>query len=259
MKKKVSQDKVVYFINYILLVLLLVIELYPLIYIVSCSFSSGDALMTGKVRLLPVAPTLDSYKAVFEYSSIWTGYKNSLIYTVVGTLISIVLTLFAAYPLSRDDFQGKKCLMGVFLFTMMFSGGLIPSYLLVKNLGLIDSMWSIILPGAVSAYNVIVARTYFKQTIPNELLEAAQMDGCEDFKFFQSIIPLCFLPLSLLGQGILKLGYHRLNGKKRRGIIHALQIDRRYTGKPESNRPEPRSKRQDGLKACHRHRSGCYR
>ena len=192
MKKKVSQDKVVYFINYVLLALLLVIELYPLIYIVSCSFSSGDALMAGKVRFLPVDLTLDSYKAVFKYSSIWIGYKNSLIYTVIGTVISIVLTLFAAYPLSRTDFQGGNVFMGLFLFTMMFSGGLIPSYLLVKNLGLIDSMWAIVLPGAVSAYNVIVARTYFKQTIPNELLEAAQMDGCEDFKFFQKIV----VPLS---------------------------------------------------------------
>ncbi len=192
MKKKISQDKVVYFVNYILLGLMLLIELYPLIYIVSCSFSSGDALMAGKVHFLPVDFTFDSYKAVFKYNSIWTGYKNSLIYTVLGTVISIVLTLFAAYPLSRADFRGRGVFTGLILFTMMFSGGLIPSYLLIKNLGLIDSMWSIILPGAVNAYNIIVARTYFKQTIPLELLEAAQMDGCEDFKFFKSIV----VPLS---------------------------------------------------------------
>lgn len=192
MKKTINQDKVVYFINYILLALLLIIVLYPLIYIISCSFSSGDALMSGKVRFLPVDPTLDSYKAVFKYNSIWTGYANSLLYTGLGTLVSIVVTLFAAYPLSRDDFMGKKIITRIFLFTMMFSGGLIPSYLLIKNLGLIDSMWSIILPGAVSAYNVIVARTYFKQTIPKELLEAAQMDGCSDFKFFNAIV----IPLS---------------------------------------------------------------
>lgn len=192
MKKTINQDKVVYFINYILLAMLLIIVLYPLIYIVSCSFSSGDALMTGRVRFLPVEPTLDSYKAVFKYSSIWTGYANSLLYTGLGTLVSIVVTLFAAYPLSRDDFMGKKIITRIFLFTMMFSGGLIPSYLLIKNLGLIDSMWSIILPGAVSAYNVIVARTYFKHTIPKELLEAAQMDGCSDFKFFNAIV----IPLS---------------------------------------------------------------
>ena len=192
MKKTLNQDKVVYFINYVLLAVLLIIVLYPLVYIVSCSFSSGDALMTGRVRFLPVDPTLDSYKAVFKYDSIWVGYANSLVYTIGGTIISIALTLFAAYPLSRDDFRGKGILTGLFLFTMMFSGGLIPSYLLIKNLGLIDSMWAIILPGAVSAYNVIVARTYFKQTIPNELLEAAQMDGCTDFKFFRSIV----VPLS---------------------------------------------------------------
>ena len=138
-KKKITQDKVVYFINYILLTLLLILVLYPIIYIVSCSFSSGSALMAGRVRLLPVEPTLDSYKAVFKYDSIWTGYVNSLGYTVVGTLISIVLTLFAAYPLSRDDFQGNRIFTGLFLFTMMFSGGLIPSYLLIKNLGLTDT------------------------------------------------------------------------------------------------------------------------
>lgn len=191
-KKKITQDKVVYFINYVLLALLLVIVLYPIIYIVSCSFSSGSALMAGRIRLLPVEFTFDSYKAVFKYQSIWSGYKNSVIYTIVGTLISIVFTLYAAYPLSRDDFQGQKLFTGLFLFTMMFSGGLIPTYLLVRNLKLIDTMWAIVLPGAVSAYNMIVARTFFKQTIPKELMEAAEMDGCSDFKFFSRIV----IPLS---------------------------------------------------------------
>ena len=191
-KKKITQDKVVYFINYVLLALLLVIVLYPIIYIISCSFSSGSALMAGRVRLLPVEFTFDSYKAVFKYQSIWSGYKNSVIYTIVGTLISIVFTLFAAYPLSRDDFRGQKLFTGLFLFTMMFSGGLIPTYLLVRNLKLIDTMWAIVLPGAVSAYNMIVARTFFKQTIPKELMVAAEMDGCSDFKFFSRIV----IPLS---------------------------------------------------------------
>ena len=191
-KKKITQDKVVYFINYVLLALLLVIVLYPIIYIISCSFSSGSALMAGRVRLLPIEFTFDSYKAVFKYQSIWSGYKNSVIYTIVGMLISIVFTLFAAYPLSRDDFRGQKLFTGLFLFTMMFSGGLIPTYLLVRNLKLIDTMWAIVLPGAVSAYNMIVARTFFKQTIPKELMEAAEMDGCSDFKFFSRIV----IPLS---------------------------------------------------------------
>lgn len=177
--------------NYILLGLLLITILYPLIYVVSASFSSGEALASGKVRLFPVEPTLLSYKTVFEYDAIWVGFVNSIIYTVVGTVVSMVLTLLAAYPLSRDDFRGKKVLSSIFLFTMMFSGGLIPTYMLVKNLGLMNTMWSIILPTAVSAYNVIVARTFFNQTIPKELLEASQMDGCSDFRFFsQIVIPL---------------------------------------------------------------------
>lgn len=190
--KKLTQDKVVYFINYIMLTVLLVMVLYPLIYIVSCSFSSGDALMSGKVKLFPVDLTLQSYQAVFKYQSIWTGYRNAIIYAVVGTVISMVLTLFAAYPLSRSDFRGKKIFTVIILFTMMFSGGLIPTYLLVKNLGLMDSIWAVVLPGAVSAYNIIVARTFFANTIPKELQEAAEMDGCSDFRFFVKIV----LPLS---------------------------------------------------------------
>ena len=190
-KKRITQDRIVYFINYILLGLLLITILYPLVYVVSASFSSGEALASGKVRLFSVEPTLLSYKTVFEYDAIWVGFVNSIIYTVVGTVVSMVLTLLAAYPLSRDDFRGKKVLSSIFLFTMMFSGGLIPTYMLVKNLGLMNTMWSIILPTAVSAYNVIVARTFFNQTIPKELLEASQMDGCSDFRFFsQIVIPL---------------------------------------------------------------------
>ena len=190
--RRITQDKVVYFVNYVLLTLLLVIVLYPIIYIVSCSFSSGDALMSAKVRFLPVEPTLESYETVFEYNSIWTGYMNSIIYTVSGTVLSIALTLLAAYPLSRDDFRGKKFFTILFVFTMMFNGGLIPTYLLVKNLNLTDTMWAVILPTAVSAYNMIVARTFFKQSIPKEMLEVAEIDGCTDFRFFWKIV----LPLS---------------------------------------------------------------
>lgn len=191
-RKKITQDTIVYFINYILLTVLLVVVLYPLIYIISCSFSSGDALMSGRVKLFPVDLTLQSYKAVFKYRSIWTGYRNSIIYAIVGTLISMVLTLFAAYPLSRDDFRGKKIFTVIILFTMMFSGGLIPTYLLVKNLDLMDTIWAVVLPGAVNAYNIIVARTFFANTIPKELQEAAEMDGCTDFRFFVRIV----IPLS---------------------------------------------------------------
>ena len=176
--KKLTQDRVVYFINYVMLAVFLIIVLYPLIYIISCSFSSGDALMSGKVKLFPVEPTLQSYRAI--------------VYTLVGTVISMVLTLFAAYPLSRSDFRGKKVFTVIILFTMMFSGGLIPTYLLVKSLHMLNTIWAVVLPGAVSAYNVIVARTFFANTIPKELQEAAEMDGCADFLFFIKIV----IPLS---------------------------------------------------------------
>lgn len=200
-KGKITQDKVVYFFNYIFLAFMLVVVLYPIIYIISCSFSSGNALMSGKVKLLPVETTLNSYKAVFEYKAIWTGYRNSIIYTILGTVISVGLTLLAAYPLSRDDFRGRRVFMSLFLFTMMFSGGLIPTYLLVKNLGLVNTMWAVILPGSVSAYNVIVARTFFKQNIPLELLEAAKVDGCTDFRFFTRMV----IPLSMPIVAVLSL------------------------------------------------------
>lgn len=191
-RKGLTQDKIVYFLNDILLLCFGLIVLYPIIYVVSCSFSSGEALLGGKVRLLPVGFTFEGYKTVFGYTSIWVGYKNTVIYTFIGVIISVIMTLLAAYPLSRDDFKGKKFFTILFVFTMMFSGGMIPSYLLVKNLKLLDTMWSVILPGCVSAYNVVVARTFFKQSIPKELLEAAEMDGCSDFRFFTKIV----VPLS---------------------------------------------------------------
>ena len=197
--KKITQDKVVYFVNYILLALFSIVVLYPLIYVVSCSFSSGEALMSGRVKFLPVEPTLLSYKTVFKYDAIWTGYLNSIIYTFVGTIISIVLTLFAAYPLSRSDFRGGSILMKLFLFTMMFNGGLVPTYLLVRNLGMVDTIWAVVLPTAVNAYNIIVARTFVHQTISKELQEAAELDGCSDFKFFTKIaIPLSMPIIAVL-------------------------------------------------------------
>ena len=124
---------------------------------------------------------------------------NSIVYTFVGTIISIVLTLFAAYPLSRNDFRGGSILMKLFLFTMMFNGGLVPTYLLVRNLGMVDTIWAVVLPTAVNAYNIIVARTFFRQTISKELQEAAELDGCSDFKFFTKIaIPLSMPIIAVL-------------------------------------------------------------
>lgn len=185
-------DKIFNAINYTLLALFVIILIYPLIYIISCSFSSGDALLAGKVKLFPVEPTLQGYRTVFAYKPIWSGYINSLLYMITGTVIGVALTIMAAYPLSRKDLKGRSLFMGYFVFTMMFSGGLIPSYLLIKQLNIDDSIWAIVLPAAVSAYNVIVVRSFYSQTIPDEMLEASRIDGCNDLKFLLKIV----IPLS---------------------------------------------------------------
>jgi putative aldouronate transport system permease protein len=180
------------FANYIVLSLFLITILYPLIYIVSASISSSEAVIAGEVWLWPVRPTLDGYIAVFKHRLIWSGFMNSLYYTVVGTAINVVMTILAAYPLSRKDLYGKNVFMFLFVFTMMFSGGLIPTYLLVKDLGLLNTTWAMLLPGALGVWNMIITRTYFQTTIPDELLEASQLDGCTDFQFVWKIV----LPLS---------------------------------------------------------------
>lgn len=179
-------------INLFILSLFLIIVLYPLVFIVSASFSSPSAVISGKVWLFPVEPSLAGYSAVFKHKLIWSSFRNSVFYTVAGTLLNVVLTVAAAYPLSRRDLFGKNPIMLLFVFTTMFSGGLIPSYLLVKDLGMLNTVWSMIVPGALSVFNVIITRTYFKTTLPEEMLEAAQMDGCNDFRFVYSIV----LPLS---------------------------------------------------------------
>ena len=194
-------DKIVYTLNYIILIAFLIIVLYPFVYIVSCSFSSGQALISGKVTLLPVDPTLEGYKAILEYKDIWTGFANSFLYTISGTLVGLTLTILAAYPLSRFSLVGRRPLMMLFLFTMLFNGGLVPNYMLVLSLGLLNTAWAIILPTALSAYNVIVARTFFINTIPNELHEYAKLDGCGEFRFLISIV----LPLSKAIMAVLVL------------------------------------------------------
>lgn len=185
-------DKVFTIVNYTVVTLFFLTVLYPVIYIVSASFSSPNAVLSGKVWLFPVDPGLAGYKAIFSSNSILIGFRNSIYYTVVGTLINLIITVIAAYPLSRPKFHGKNIIMALFVFTMMISGGLIPTYLLVKDIGILNTPWAMLLPGALSVYNMIVCRTYFQMTIPNEMLEAAQMDGCGDIKFLTRIV----LPLS---------------------------------------------------------------
>ncbi|WP_152395354.1 carbohydrate ABC transporter permease [Paenibacillus guangzhouensis] len=187
-----GSDRAFTIVNYVILSIVLLIILYPLIYVVSASFSSSYAVLSGKVWLWPVEPSLDGYKAVFKNKNILTGFQNTLFYTIAGTLINVIMTILAAYPLSRRDFHGRNVFMLIFVFTMMFSGGLIPTYFVVKGLHMIDTVWAMLIPTALSVWNVIIMRTYFQTTIPHELLEASQMDGCNDFRFLRSIV----LPLS---------------------------------------------------------------
>ena len=205
-KKKISQskaDRVFDIMNYVFLTICFLLVAYPLYFIVIASISDPVDVYAGKVFLLPAKVTMDGYKRILEYESFFTGYRNTLVYTVVGTLINVACTVPAAYALSRKDLAGRNAIMMMITFTMIFSGGLIPTYLLVLDLGLYDSMWALILPGMVSAWNLIVARTFFQQTIPDELLEAAQLDGATNVQFFLQVV----LPLSKSILAVLTLFY----------------------------------------------------
>jgi putative aldouronate transport system permease protein len=190
--KETGVDRVFTITNYVILFLFLIAVAYPLIFVVSASFSSPSAVTAGDVWLWPVDLSMDGYDAVFKSDRIWVGFRNSLFYAVAGTLLSVVLTILAAYPLSRRDFAGRNIVMFFFVFTLLFGGGLIPTYLVVKQTGLLNTVWAMIIPSALSVYNVIITRTFFQATIPDELLEAAQMDGCSDFRFVRDVV----IPLS---------------------------------------------------------------
>jgi ABC-type glycerol-3-phosphate transport system permease component len=177
---------------YVFLFVILIAVAYPLIYVVSSSFSSSSAVIAGKVWLWPVEPTLYGYEAVFRYPQVWTGYLNTIIYTVSGSLLSVVLTIMMAYPLSRKSFFGRKPFIWLLLFAMMFQGGLIPFYLVVKSLGMLDTRLAIVIPTALNIFSVMVAKTFFQSTISADLHEAAQIDGCSDIRFLLRIV----LPLS---------------------------------------------------------------
>lgn len=185
-------DRVFDILNYIILTVCLLIVAYPLYFIVIASISDPIDVYAGKVFLWPVKFTTEGYERILSYSSFFTGYRNTLLYTLVGTAINVAITIPGAYALSRKDLVGRNVLMMGITFTMIFSGGLIPTYLLVNSLGLYNTMWALILPVAVSSWNLIVARTFFQQSIPDELLEAAKLDGATNTQFFVRIV----LPLS---------------------------------------------------------------
>ncbi len=192
--KRMSRfDATVEVVNIVFLSIISIIILYPLIYVLSASFSDAMSVTSGKMFLFPVDVTLENYAEVFKNKNIVLGFRNSIIIMVAGTALNLVMTVLAAYPMSRKDLWGGSVLMKLITFTMFFSGGLIPSYLLVtKTLGLMNNWLALILPGAISVYNMIIMRTYFVSSVPFELQEAAEIDGCSMFGILLRIV----LPLS---------------------------------------------------------------
>jgi len=185
-------DKVFNTINYLLLTTIIMIILYPLIFTLSASFSDAKMVTTGKLTLLPVGFNVDAYREVFKSKDILTGYRNTLIIAALGTLVNMIMTVCGAYPLSRKDFYGRNVFMMIFAFTMFFSGGIITLFLVVQKVGLMNSWAALILPGAVSTYNLIIMRTYFETSVPYELQEAAYIDGYSNLGILIKVV----LPLS---------------------------------------------------------------
>ncbi|MDR2799144.1 MAG: carbohydrate ABC transporter permease [Bifidobacteriaceae bacterium] len=189
--KSTTKDRLFSLIVYTLLGLALIVVLYPLIYIISASISSPTEVGSGRMWLWPLDITFGGYDIIFKNADIWNGYKNTIFYTLLGTSINLFVTLPCAYALSRKNMLGKKAFMKMLVITMFISGGLIPTFILVKSLGMYNTIWALVIPNAASVYNIVVTRTFFETTIPDELEESASVDGASDLRiFFQIVLPL---------------------------------------------------------------------
>lgn len=201
--KGCMSDKIFDVINTIVLTLILIVVAYPLIIAVSSSFSSGVALLQGKVILFPVDFHLEGYKVVTQNKQVLTGLYNSCYYTIAGTVINMAVSILAAYPLSRKDFRPRTFINLLVAFTMLFGGGIIPQYILVKDLGMYNTRWAMLIPSAMSAWNMILIRNYFQNGIPESLFESARLDGCDDWRYLFNIA----LPVSLPTIAVVTLYY----------------------------------------------------
>lgn len=191
MMKPSKGYRVFQFINVTIMLLVIAITLYPFLYVVSQSFSDEKYIYEGEVKLLPKGFNLDTYRTIMGEKYFWLGYKNTIIYTVLGTIISLFLSTILAYPLSKKDLKGRNIFLPLLVFTMFFQGGLIPNFLLINNLGLRNTIWAIVVPGAISTYNVLIMKTFF-EGFPAELEEAAAIDGMNTYQTLIKIV----LPLS---------------------------------------------------------------
>ena len=203
LSKSTLGDRIFYLVILIILSSFFIIVLYPCIFVISASFSSGSAVQSGQVVLWPVRPSLLGYITVFNTKSIWTGFRNSLFYTVTATCLNVIMTMTTAYCLSRSDMPGRNYFTLLFTFTMFFNGGMIPTYILIRNLRMLNTPWALIIPGAIGIYNMIIAKTFIQNSIPSEMLDAAKIDGCSDFYYYIKIV----LPLSKAIIAVLVLFY----------------------------------------------------
>ncbi len=184
-------DKIFLLVGYVFLAAFVLAIIGPVIYIIVASFMDPITLQNKGIVFDFSKWTLTAYERVMTNPQIWTGFFNAVLYSVLFAVISVFITLLCAYPMSRDDFKGKKFFNTIFIITMFFGGGLIPTYILISNLGLLDSMWAVIIPGSFSVWNMIIARTYYKG-VPGELREAADVDGANELVFFFKILlPVC--------------------------------------------------------------------
>lgn len=191
MKNRGLSDKAFDRLNKVFVFMIVLIIMYPLIFVISASISDPGAVSTGRMWLFPVDITFDGFKLVFQNEAIWLGYRNTIYYTILGTLIHLVILLPCAYALSRKELMAKKFLLWFILFTMLFNGGLIPTYLVVQSLSMLDTVWAIVIPNVVGAWSILVARAFFQQSIPDQLVEASKVDGASDFLiFFRIVLPL---------------------------------------------------------------------
>ncbi|HBA48569.1 MAG TPA: sugar ABC transporter permease [Lachnospiraceae bacterium] len=196
-------DRIFYICPTAAAVAALIMVLYPMYFIVIASFSNSTMVNQGMVTLIPRGINFYGYRKILERSDLWLGYRNTLFYTVVGTMLNLAVTLPAAYVLAQKKFKARRVVMTIFVITMYFGGGMVPTYMLVKSLHLTNSILTMIIMGAVSVYNVIIARTFFESSIPTELQEAAELDGCSHFRYFTSIV----LPLSKAVISVITLYY----------------------------------------------------
>ncbi|GIN56252.1 carbohydrate ABC transporter permease [Lederbergia ruris] len=191
MEKQTIGDRAFGIVNFLLLCLILVIVIYPLIFVLSASISNPELLLKGEIRLLPKEITFDGYAKVFKNKDVMRGYLNTFIYTGVGTVINLMMTTAGAYALSRKNLYGRNVITALLIFTMFFSGGMIPTYLVIKELHMLNTIWAMVIPGAISVYNLIIMRTFFQTSIPNEIEEAAHIDGCSNLQtLFRIVLPL---------------------------------------------------------------------